>query len=45
MIAVEDVEHIQDVLGAAHEAEHLGDVPVCGSRSCRRPGAVGRVKA
>lgn len=26
MIAVEDVEHVEDVLGAAHEAEHLRDV-------------------
>jgi hypothetical protein len=23
---VEDVEHVEDVPGAAHEAEHLGDV-------------------
>lgn len=26
LVAVEDVEHDEDVLGAAHEAEHLGDV-------------------
>ncbi|MFI1068707.1 hypothetical protein [Streptomyces puniciscabiei] len=25
-VAVEGVEHVEDVLGAAHEAEHLGDV-------------------
>jgi len=26
MVAVEDVEHVEDVPGAADEAEHLGDV-------------------
>ncbi|MEO3805293.1 hypothetical protein [Nonomuraea sp. B1E8] len=25
-VSVEDVEHVEDVLGAAYEAEHLGDV-------------------
>ncbi|GAA2638342.1 hypothetical protein GCM10009863_63960 [Streptomyces axinellae] len=25
-VAVQDVEHVEDVLVAAHEAEHLGDV-------------------
>ncbi|MFD7675255.1 hypothetical protein [Streptomyces anulatus] len=25
LLAVEDVEHVQDVSGAAYEAEHLGD--------------------
>lgn len=25
-VAVEDVEHVEDVAGAVHEAEHLGDV-------------------
>ncbi|GAA1731057.1 hypothetical protein GCM10009680_85010 [Streptomyces yatensis] len=25
-VAVEDVEHVEDVSGAAYEAEHLGDV-------------------
>ena len=26
MVAVEDVEHVEDVTGASYEAEHLGDV-------------------
>jgi hypothetical protein len=26
LVAVEDVEHVEDVPGAAYEAEHLGDV-------------------
>ncbi|HEY3502762.1 MAG TPA: hypothetical protein VGN37_08295 [Actinocatenispora sp.] len=26
LVAVEDVEHVKDVAGAAYEAEHLGDV-------------------
>ncbi|GAA3427723.1 hypothetical protein GCM10018953_49060 [Streptosporangium nondiastaticum] len=26
LVAVQDVEHVEDVPGAAHEAEHLGDV-------------------
>ncbi len=25
-VAVEDVEHVEDVAGAAYESEHLGDV-------------------
>ncbi|MFF1705079.1 hypothetical protein [Streptomyces sp. NPDC058252] len=33
-VAVEDVEHVEDVPGAAYEAEHLGDV-----HGVARPGA------